>query len=79
MFYSMMMANLIKEQYSAETGVEYDLVIRNRIDYSPHVVLNLNDISIDDDTLVYQDLNQPDGMISDWFGMGTTNKMNVFC
>ena len=36
MFYSMMMANLIKEQYSAETGVEYDLVIRNRIDYSPH-------------------------------------------
>ena len=79
MFYSMMMANLIKEQYSAETGVEYDLVIRNRIDYSPHVVLNLNDISIDDDTLVYQDLNQPDGMISDWFGMGTTNTMNVFC
>ena len=52
MFYSMMMANLIKEQYSAETGVEYDLVIRNRIDYSTHVVLNLNDISIDDDTLV---------------------------
>ena len=79
MFYSMMMANLIKEQYSAETGVEYDLVIRNRIDYSPHVVLKLNDISIDDDTLVYQDLNQPDGMISDWFGMGTTNTMNVFC
>ena len=79
MFYSMMMANLIKEQYSAETGVEYDLVIRNRIDYSPHVVLNLNDISIEDDTLVYQDLNQPDGMISDWFGMGTTNTMNVFC
>ncbi len=79
MFYSMMMANLIKEQYSAETGVEYDPVIRNRIDYSPHVVLNLNDISIDDDTLVYQDLNQPDGMISDWFGMGTTNTMNVFC
>ena len=79
MFYSMMMANLIKEQYSAETGVEYDLVIRNRIDYSPHVVLNSNDISIEDDTLVYQDLNQPDGMISDWFGMGTTNTMNVFC
>ena len=36
MFYSMMMANLIKEQYSAETGVEYDLVIRNRIDFSLH-------------------------------------------
>ena len=64
--------------FSRDRG-KYDLVIRNRIDYSPHVVLNLNDISIDDDTLVYQDLNQPDGMISDWFGMGTTNTMNVFC
>jgi len=79
MFYSMMMANLIKEQYSVESGVEYDLVIRNRIDYSPHVVLDLNNVDIDDDTLVYQDLKQPDGMISDWFGMGTNNTMNVFC
>ena len=79
MFYSMMIANLLKEQYSAETGTEYDLVIRNRIDYSPHVVLKLDEISVDDDTLIYQDLHQPDDMISDWFGMGTTNTMNVFC
>ena len=79
MFYSMMMANQLKEQYSAETGVEYDIVIRNRIDYSPHVVLDLKDVKLDDDVLVYQDLNQPDDMISDWFGMGTTNTMNVFC
>jgi len=79
MFYSMMIANLLKEQYSAETGTEYDLVIRNRIDYSPHVVLKLDEILVDDDTLIYQDLHQPDNMISDWFGMGTTNTMNVFC
>lgn len=79
MFYSMMIANQLKEQYSAETGVEYDIVIRNRIDYSPHVVLDLKDVKLDDDVLVYQDLNQPDDMISDWFGMGTTNTMNVFC
>ena len=79
MFYSMMMANLIKEQYSSETGVEYDLVISNRIDYSPHVVLNFNDINIDDETLIYQDLGQPLEMISDWFAMGTTNTMNIFC
>ena len=79
MFYSMMIANLLKEQYSTETGTEYDLVIRNRIDYSPHVVLKLDEITIDDDILIYQDLHQPDDMISDWFGMGTTNTMNVFC
>ena len=40
--------------------------------------LDLNNINIEDDVLVYQDLNQPHGMISDWFGMGTTNTMNVF-
>jgi hypothetical protein len=51
-----MIANLLKEQYSVETGTEYDLVIRNRIDYSPHVVLKLDEVSVDDDTLIYQDL-----------------------
>jgi len=79
MFYSMMMANLIKEQYSIETDIQYDFIIRNRIDYSPHVVLNFNNMILDNDVLLYQDLNQPDGMISDWFAMGRTNAMNVFC
>ena len=79
MFYSMMMANLIKEQYSSEQNIEYDLVIRNRIDFSPHVVLDLNNVEMDNNSLVYQDLKQPNGMISDWFGMGTNNSMNVFC
>lgn len=79
MFYSMMMSNLIKEQYSSEQNIEYDLVIRNRIDFSPHVVLDLSKVKLDNDVLVYQDLKQPNGMISDWFGMGTTNTMNVFC
>jgi hypothetical protein len=79
MFYSMMMANLIKEQYSIETGIEYDFIIRNRIDYSPHVVLNFDNMILDNDVLLYQDLNQPNGMISDWFAMGRTNAMNVFC
>lgn len=74
-----MMSNLIKEQYSIENNIEYDLVIRNRIDFSPHVILDLQDIKIDDDVLIYQDLNQPDNMISDWFAMGKTNAMNVFC
>ena len=79
MFYSIMMANLLKEQYIAENGVEYDLVIRNRIDYSPHVVLKLDEVSINDDDLIYQDLYQPDDMISDWFAMGSSNTINVFC
>jgi hypothetical protein len=79
MYYSIMMSNLLKEQYSIETGTEYDLVIRNRLDYSPHVILNFDDLVIGDDVVVYQNLNQPDGMIADWFAMGTTNAMNVYC
>ena len=74
-----MMANLLKEQYSVENSIEYDLVIRNRIDYSPHVVLQLENIMINDDDLMYQDLYQPDGMISDWFAMGSSNAINTFC
>jgi hypothetical protein len=79
MFYSIMMSNLLKEQYSVENSIEYDLVIRNRIDYSPHVVLQLENIVINDDDLMYQDLYQPDGMISDWFAMGSSNAINTFC
>ena len=46
MFYSIMMANLLKEQYIAENGVEYDLVIRNRIDYNLISILNNYRVSI---------------------------------
>ncbi len=31
MWYSLMMSNLIKEQYSSETGVQYEWDIRNRL------------------------------------------------
>jgi hypothetical protein len=78
MFYSIMMANLLKEQYSVETEIPYDLVIRNRIDYSPHVVLKLDEAVINDDTLTYQDLHQPDGMINDYLDFGGPKAMNAF-
>ena len=81
MFYSIMMSNLIKNQYSIENNINYDLVIRNRIDFSPHIVLKFDEMFTDgfqDDVLIYHDLYQPDDMIADWFAMGRPNIMNVY-
>lgn len=78
MWYSIMMANLLKEQYSTETGVQYDIVIRNRIDYGPHVGLKFEEPLPQDNIVVYQKLEQPDGMIGDWFAFGSNNSMNVY-
>ena len=77
MWYSIMISNLLKEQYATETNIEYDYVIRNRIDYGPHLVVKFNGYP-EDDTVYYQHLEQPDGMIADWFAMGSNNAMNVY-
>lgn len=78
MWFSIMMANHLKEEYSLETNTKYDLVIRNRFDYGPHIRLDFSQFEIDDNVLIFQDLNQPYGMISDWFNMGSSNTMNIF-
>lgn len=78
MWYSIMMSNLLKEQYSTETNTHYDYVIRNRIDYGPHLEIKFEDTIENDDAVYYQHLEQPDGMIADWFAMGSTNAMNVY-
>lgn len=81
MFYSIMMSNKIKNEYAIDNGIEYDLVIRNRIDFSPHVILKFDEMftkEFEDDVLIYHDLYQPDDMIADWFAMGRTNAMNVY-
>jgi len=77
MWYSIMMSNLLKEQYATENNIEYDYVIRNRIDYGPHLEVEFNN-SPEDDVVYYQHLEQPDGMIADWFAMGSNNAMNVY-
>lgn len=81
MFYSIMKANSIKNQYCLENNITYDLVIRNRIDYGPHLGLNFDEMfteEFEDDVLIYHDLFQPNDMISDWFAMGRTHTMNVY-
>lgn len=78
MWYSVMMSNLLKEQYSSDNNVQYDYVIRNRIDYGPHLEINFQDPP--ENSVVYYQHNpdHPDGMLGDWFAMGSTNAMNVY-
>lgn len=78
MWYSIMISNLLKEQYSTETNTLYDYVIRNRIDYGPHLEVKFDEPPESDSVVYYQHLEQPDGMIADWFAMGSTNAMNVY-
>jgi hypothetical protein len=78
MWYSIMISNQLREEYSLDNGVKYDLVIRNRFDYGPHVRLYFGELEVPDNVIFYQELNQPKGMVSDWFNMGSSNAMNIF-
>lgn len=81
MFYSIMMSNQIKNEYAIDNNIEYDLVIRNRIDFAPHIELKFDEMFTDefeDNVLIYHDLYQPNNMIADWFAMGRPNVMNTY-
>ena len=79
MWYSIMRSNLLKEEYATETNTHYDFVIRNRMAYAPHVAITFSEPPDDDSAVYYQhNPDHPDGMIGDWFAMGSTNAMNVY-
>lgn len=79
MFYSIMMANLTKEQYSIETETEYDLVLRCRFDFVPHMIIDFNSLVLGDAEVVCHSTGLPYGMPLDWFSFGATEPMNVLC
>lgn len=78
MWYSIYQSNLLKRLHELATGTVYDLVIKSRYDTVP-----TKDISplqeIKENELVFQNLNQPDHMISDWFFAGSSRVMDVAC
>ena len=79
MWYSIMMSNITKERYATESNTHYDWVIRNRFDYGPHVTIEFMEPPEDDSAVYYQhNPDHPDGMVGDWYAMGSTNAMNVY-
>jgi hypothetical protein len=79
-FYSFMYSNmrslLLKKEYELENGFEYDYVIRMRFD-------NILDLPIviekfDKNIFHYQEMGQPDNMISDWINFSSSLNMDVY-
>lgn len=79
MFYSIMMSNLLKEDYSIQNKIDYDLVIRCRTDFSPYQIIDLKRIDLQDDEIICHSTGLPYGMPHDWFAIGSTESMNVYC
>jgi len=76
MFYGIYKSNELKELYALENGIVYDYVIRLRYDCIPRKRLICSDY--DPNYIYFQDISQPDNIISDWFNMGSNVIMNCY-
>lgn len=74
--YSIFKCNLLKEEYSLENNVFYDCVIKLRFDCFPNKKLICS--KYDMNYLYYEEIGQPDNIISDWFNMGSNEIMNIY-
>ena len=74
--YSNFKCNLIKEEYSLENNILYDCVIKLRYDSFPKTELICE--KYDMNYIYYEDIGQPDNIISDWFNMGSNTIMNIY-
>lgn len=76
MWYSVLQSNLLKEQYRFETNTKYDVTIRSRFDLQIGVPLQLE--KLDMNLVYYEEMGQPDNMVSDWFNFSNNDNMNVY-
>jgi len=80
MFYSIMMSNLLKEQYSVDNNTEYDFVIRSRFDFAPYAKIDFRNITLGkNDVVCHHTPGLPYEIAHDWFAFGTTESMSVYC
>lgn len=74
--YSIFKVNLIKEEYILENNIFYDCVIKLRFDCFPDKKLFCR--KYDMNYIYYENIGQPDNLISDWFNMGSNEIMNIY-
>lgn len=75
MFYSIKIANSLKQFYEKENDIEYDLVIRCRTDIKFNK-FNLN-LNILDKEFIYTDSVHPN-IVNDQFAIGSSKKMDQY-
>lgn len=83
-WYSILQANLLKEQHRLENNVEYDYVIRARFDiaYNKPVFCSSHDknaLNISNRNLVPNKGPLPPEMVDDRFAFGSNSIMNLYC
>lgn len=76
MYYSIFKSNELKQTYANENGFVYDYVIRLRFDALPKKKLFCKDY--EPDFIYYQEIGQPDNLISDWVNFGSNSIMNIY-
>jgi hypothetical protein len=76
MYYSIFKCNELKETYALTNNITYDYVIRIRFDIKPNLPLCC--INYDPSFIYYQEMSQPDELISDWINFGSNTVMNVY-
>jgi len=75
MFYSIFQANHIKERYSWNNNTHYDVVIRCRFDVKVGDPIIAKDYDLD--YVYYEEMGQPQGLVSDWVNLGNSTNMNI--
>ena len=74
--YSNMKSILLKKEYELENDFTYDMVVRSRFD---NIVKQRIEIkSLNPNHLYYQDLSQPDNMVSDWINFSSSPNMDSY-
>lgn len=76
MYYSIFKANELKENYASQNNIVYDYVIRCRFDCIPLAPILCE--TFDPNTLHFQDMGHPDGLVSDWINFGSNLVMNIY-
>jgi len=76
MWYSIFQSNHIKERYSWHTNTHYDAVVRCRFDVFVGNQIVCSDYDLN--YVYYEEMGQPQGLVSDWVNVGNSTNMNVY-
>lgn len=74
LYYSVMECIKLKKVHELEHGFTYDLVARSRFDNIYRRPIDLS--SLDGSYIWYQEMGQPNGMVSDWLNVGSSRNID---
>lgn len=74
--YSNMKSILLKKEYELANDFTYDSVIRSRFDNIMRQKITIGDFDMEH--IYYQEMSQPDNMISDWLNFSKSSNMDIY-